>query len=104
VSQWYNVIKYGIVFSIFFLYLFARHPSVVWMKEILSAGGIGEGEGPGGRWLKKTQLFDSKKSVNAVQFAPRYIMLFEVNIKSCLDTGYFNWPDSASFLAELHSL
>mmetsp|Transcript_22016 Transcript_22016/g.37189 ORF Transcript_22016/g.37189 Transcript_22016/m.37189 type:complete len:365 (+) Transcript_22016:54-1148(+) len=47
---------------------------IIWEEqEILSA--VGEGEGPGGRWLKKTQLFDSKKSVNAVQFSPRQLGL-----------------------------
>lgn len=47
---------------------------IIWEEqEILSA--VGEGQGPGGRWLKKTQLFDSKKSVNAVQFSPRQLGL-----------------------------
>lgn len=32
-------------------------------------------DGRGGRWLKKTQLFDSKKSVNDVKFSPRHLGL-----------------------------
>ena len=51
--------------------------------EVLSAEA---GDSRAGRWLKKSQLFDSKKSVNDVKFAPRYdpvlSVLYPISMKN----------------------
>lgn len=77
VFKWVDDFKSEALYIILHIlyYFVADLTSLPISSEILSAAaerGCGEGRG---RWLKKTQLFDSKKSVNDVKFAPRHVIV-----------------------------
>lgn len=57
------------------LFNFLNFSCCVYMKSGLVVETVNSGDDTRGRWQKKVQLSDSKKSVNDVKFSPRYLGL-----------------------------
>jgi nucleoporin SEH1 len=54
-----------------YLYVCMNKRCIIFLSEVVNPGE----DRARGRWQRKAQLSDSKKSVNAVQFAPRHLGL-----------------------------